>query len=33
MKNMMKKIFCLLLVLTMVLALCACGKSVAVNLR
>ena len=26
MKNMMKKIFCLLLVLTMVLALCACGK-------
>ena len=26
MKNGMKKIFCLLLVLTMVLALCACGK-------
>ena len=26
MKNTMKKIFCLLLVLTMVLALCACGK-------
>ena len=29
MKNKMKKVFCLLMALTMVLALCACGKKEA----